>query len=258
MSIGRECFEAWAGDHEWSDWTKPTLFASSLLPSYASIGAQSLPDTSDGALELAVRNDVRWRDGNGNRACVVVDLPGSRSIEVGAALSEHGYAPIVLFNGVASARSPLIAHDEPIKALLRYARSLRVAAEPSPAFLLDSRRMQGVPAPGRYDNRWIAFPQDFPSGGLLRLRGIERCYLILDPKRVSDDLAHVLKRWQDAGIQMFDATDGRQPITIQTPPLYRALYYRWLALIGLKPNSFGGFGAEIPEVTNRGFAGGFG
>ena len=257
MTTGRECFEAWAGDHEWSDWTRPTLFASDQFPSFTNVGPQSVPDTGDGALELAIRNDLRWRDGNGNRACVVVDMPGSRSIEIGAALSEHGYAPVVLFNGVASINSPVVSSADPIKALIRYAPSLRFAEHPSPAFLLDSRRMGGTPLPGQYDNRWIAFPQDFPSGGLLRSRGIKSCYLILDPNRVADDLAHILKRWQDAGIEMFDATSGRKPITIQTPPLYKALYYRWTALLNLKPNSFGGFGAAIPIAT-RGYYGGYG
>jgi hypothetical protein len=257
MTTGRECFEAWAGDHEWSDWTKPTLFASELFPSFAKVGQQSLPDTANGALELALRNVVRYRQSDGARACVVADMPGERPLQVGAALTEHGFAPVVLFNGVASARKPIVSNDEPIKALIRYSAALRVVQEPSPAFLLDSRRMQGKPLPGWYDNRWVTFPQDFPSGGLLRMRGVKRCYLILDPQRLSDDLAHVLKRWQDAGIEMYSAHDG-EPIKVQKPPLYRALYYRWSALMGLKPNSFGGFGAPIPEVTSHGFGGGFG
>lgn len=151
---------------------------------------------------MALRNDLSWRVGNANRACVVADLPGSRAIEVGAGLWQIGYAPVVLFNGVASARNPVVAHDESIKALIRYAGSLRLAENPSPVFLLDSRRMDGTPAPGRYDNRWITFPQDFPSAGLLRMRGVQSCHLILEPKRVADDLAHVLKRWQDGSIQM--------------------------------------------------------
>jgi len=257
MTTARECFEAWAGDHEWSDWTKPTLFASGHFSSFANTKPRSLPDTADGALEPALRNVVRYRESDGNRACVVVDMPGERSLEVGAALTEHGFAPVVLFNGVPSVRNPVIANDGPIKALIRYSAALRLAQEPSPAFLLDSRRMQGAPSPGRYDNRWITFPQDFPSGGLLRVRGVKRCYLIVDPKRVADDLAHVLKRWQDAGIEMYGADDG-EPMTIQTPPLYKTLYYRWSALVGLKPNSFGGFGAPVPEVTSRGYGGGFG
>jgi hypothetical protein len=255
MTTGRECFEAWAGDHEWSDWTRPTLFASELFPSHGTIG-RLVPDTAD-ALEQAIRNDLRYRDGNNNRACVVVDMPGSRAIEIGAALSEHGYAPVVLFNGVASGRNPVVAHGDTLSALIRYAPSLRIPENPSPAFLLDSRRMGGTPDPGRYDNRWIAFPQDFPSGGLLRARGIKCCYLILEPNRVPDDLAHVLKRWQDAGIEMVDATNGWKPVTIQAPPLYKALYYRWSALLKLKPNSFGGFGAAIPIAT-RGYYGGYG
>ena len=91
-------------------------------------------------------------------------------------------------------------------------------------------------------------------------RGIKRCYLLAEPReRVADDLAHVLKRWQDAGIEMFEATERfATPLTIKPPPLYKSLYYRWLALRGLKPNSFGGFGAAIPEVTSRGYIGGFG
>ena len=55
----------------------------------------------------------------GNRNCVVVDLPGERAIEVGAALAAHGFAPIVLFNGVASGGTAVLNHDEAIKSLIR-------------------------------------------------------------------------------------------------------------------------------------------
>ena len=252
MPTGRECFEAWAGDHEWSDWTKPTLFASELFAAYANVGQQSIPDTEHGALEMALRNNIRHRDDAGNRACLVVDMPDARAIRFGAALSQHGFAPLMLFNGVASARNPIIPYHDVVAALIRYAGGLRVAADPSPAFLLDSRRLDGSPMPGRYDNRWITFPQDFPSGGRLRSSGITRCYLVLEPQRIADDLAHVLKRWQDAGIEICDATNG-QPLNVTTPPLYKTLYYRWLALVKLRPNSFGGFGAVIPLPGGVGY-----
>jgi hypothetical protein len=254
MPNGRQCFEAWAGDHEWSDWTKPTLFASELFPSFADPNPKSLPDTGDGALELTLLNHVRALDDQGNRACLVVDMPGVRAIEVGAALSRQGFAPVVLFNGVAVARNPIIQNDDAIRALARYAAALQFVPEPSPAFLLDSRRTDGDPAPGRYDNRWITFPQDFPSGGLLRTHGIDKCYLIREPQRIADDLAHVLKRWQDAGIEIFAAdSSAREPLLVKTPPLYKTLYYRWLTLRKLKPNSFGGFGAVIPLATGGGY-----
>ena len=48
---------------------------------------------------------------------------------------------------------------------------------------------------------------------------------------------------------IFDATNGPKPITIQSPPLYKALCYRWSALLNLRPNSFGGFGAAIAIAT---------
>ena len=90
--------------------------------------------------------------------------------------------------------------------------------------------MTGTPRAGHYDNRWVTFPQDFPSGGRLRMAGVVNCYLILEGNRVADDLAHVLKRWQDAGIELFEATERfATPLTIKPPPLYRSLYYRWLA-----------------------------
>ena len=45
------------------------------------------------------------------------------------------------------------------------------ATHAPPAFLLDSDRMKApAPDPGRFDNRWLVFPQDFPSAAFLRSR----------------------------------------------------------------------------------------
>jgi hypothetical protein len=78
--------------------------------------------------------------------------------------------------------------------------------------------------------------------------------LILDPNRVADDLA-CLEALAGCRHRNVRRDERAKPITIQTPPLYKALYYRWSALLSLKPNSFGGFGAAIPIAT-RGYYGG--
>jgi hypothetical protein len=112
------------------------------------------------------------------------------------------------------------------------------------------------PAPKRYDNRWIVFPQDFPSGGRLVASGIRECGLLTDPARLHDDLCHVLRRWQDAGVGMFELSgEQKRETSIPIPPWYRQVFSRMVALSGLKPNSYGGFGALIPEPSQSGFYG---
>ncbi len=132
-----------------------------------------------------------------------------------------------------------------------------IPGDPARAFLLDSRRQTGTPLPRQYDNRWLTFPQDFPSAGRLQVSGIKRCYLVAEPNHVADDLAHVLRRWQDAGIEILDAR-ARVPtrVEVKEPLWFRQVFYRWVALTGLKPTAFGGFGAAVPQAsTHR--AGGF-
>ena len=75
--------------------------------------------------------------------------------------------------------------------------------EAPPAFLLDSRRFpRGKAAsPGQFDNRWMVFPQDFPSGKLLLSRGLRRAVVVREGP-LMDDLAHVLRRWQEAGVRI--------------------------------------------------------
>jgi hypothetical protein len=258
MKDGRACFEAWAGDHEWSDWTKPTLFAGAFV-------AADMAEGRNADELLAAARAMLWRFADskltalgtdGARNVVVVDLAGSDSIAVGALLAERGFAPVVLMNGVTPPAQPVVDNSLIIRALAELAPTLAVQRNPSPAFLLDSRRLEGMPAPGRYDNRWITFPQDFPSAGRLQAARVKRCLVLAEPNRIADDLAHVLRRWQDSGIEILDAGSAEPTrLDVKPPPWFRQVFYRSLALSGMKPNSFGGFGAMIPMVTS---GGGFG
>ena len=251
MDRGREYFEKWAGDHKWSDWTKPTLFASRFVVPSTEIAGSNLRDPAKRLISTASLSSF---NSDGSRNCVVVDCPGASALAIGVSLIEKGFAPVVLFNGVTSFSNPLIDNKEVRDALVSLADNLKFPEDPAPAFLLDSRRKEGVPAHNRYDNRWITFPQDFPSAGRLRAEGITNCFLIADPERVADDLAHVLRRWQDAGIDIYNAsTTPPSQVTIKTPLWYKQIFYRWVALMGFHPNSFGGFGATILEPGHGGY-----
>ena len=260
MRDGRACFEAWAGDHEWSDWTKPTLFAGAFAAADSSDAASidGLVAQGFAVLMRHAEAHIRAIGADGIRNCAVVDLAGADSITVGALLAERGFAPVVLMNGVTPPAQPVVDNAPILRALAELAPKLTIENAPSPAFLLDSRRLEGTPAPGRYDNRWLTFPQDFPSAGRLQAARIRRCLVLMEPARISDDLAHVLRRWQEAGIEILDAGAAEPTrLEVKQPPWFRQVFYRSLALAGMRPNSFGGFGAMIPLVTSSsGFHGG--
>jgi hypothetical protein len=251
---GRECFEAWAGDHEWSDWTKPTLFATGFGErSPHRDAAERILENAEKVFDSMIARNIASRAADGSRNCVVVDCPGEVAIAVGARLAGHGFAPVVLFNGVSSTAEPLVRNGEVVDALAALAPRVVVQANPPPAFLLDSRRQEGAPQARSYDNRWLTFPQDFPSAGRLRVSGIKRCYLLAAPKRVADDLAHVLRRWQESGIEIYDgSTHVPTTLEIKKPLWFRQVFYRWVALSGLRPNAFGGFGAAVPSQSGGG------
>jgi hypothetical protein len=127
-----------------------------------------------------------------------------------------------------------------------------------PAFLLDARRSTtlGAGEPGRYDNRWVVLPQDFPSAAFLLSRRIREVALIqhgfLSP---AEDLSHVLVRWQHAGIRLrlIDLMTGEfEPnATLKQPSHFRRAWYVAIALRGLRRSTVGGFGSTIPEQTAR-------
>ena len=173
-------------------------------------------------------------------------------------LSAMGLRPVPLFNG-SPGRDELVSTNDLISALQAGASRLSSAsltADAAPAFLLDSRRMAKdvVPAPGRFDNRWFTFPQDFPSANLLRARGIDAVVVIQEKTgQPAEDLSHVLRRWQEAGIEvrcMTPESTQAEPLQVNRPRRFRSLWYGLLALMGLFPNSAGGFGGIIPQPAS--------
>jgi len=263
-----EMYRVWAPEGAlWSDWVAPALFAG-LAGGDAETGAEA--------------PDLAWFPaGLPERVAVILDLPGARAVRLAAQLAAvRGFRPVPVINA-SPGPNPLAAPGEictlipgsQTEARSRYDAcvvdmrelvgalgaatgkigGLRLDAAAPPVFILDAARMSSRrPAgPGMFDNRWMAFPQDFPSAGFLRKHGVEDVLLVQeDGGQPREDLAHVLLRWQEGGVRI-RGRDGA-PLAVRRPGQFRALWYRAMATLGLWRNSAGGFGACIPERTSAG------
>ena len=266
-----ELYSLWSpADSVWSPWVLPVPFAQLAC-------AENAPTTAAPSFNLD------WVPfSNSGELAIIVDLPGGDAIYYGLALLERGYRPVPVIDGSpgpdrnfifpADSSSPaaenyksacMVDMRELLLALCQGAEELRSAQLPPgapPAFLLDSKRMSGVPynIETAFDNRWLAFPQDFPSGGFLRNRGIRKVVLVHDTflKDPQEDLAHVLLRWQEEGIAIESKSarfgDAPVPITVSRPFRFRAAWYRALAALGLRRNDAGGFGGYPPDPSSGG------
>jgi hypothetical protein len=266
-----ELYSLWApADSVWSPWVLPVPFAQLVC--------------RDSATTAAVPSfNVDWLPfGSSGDLAIVVDLPGSDTIFYGLALLERGYRPVPVIDGspgpdrnfifppasygpaeenyksacLVDMRGLLLALCQGADQL----RNVQLASGAPAAFLLDSKRMSGVSynIDSAFDNRWLAFPQDFPSGRFLRNQGIRKVILVHDTflKDPQEDLAHVLLRWQEEGIAIESKSarfgDAPVPIIVSRPFRFRAVWYRALAALGLRRNDAGGFGGYPPDPSSGG------
>lgn len=258
-----EVFTVWAPENSaWSPWVAPVLFAQT--------------DWSERIRpEPVTPESPPWLPADLGDTAIIVDLPGPASVEAGFALAARGFRPVPLYNaspGPEEAAGPGFRPASPwnavvdmgplVDAIARVTLSLRnlqLSPEAPPAFLLDSVRLSGIrhADPGMFDNRWMVFPQDFPSARFLLSRGIRRAILVQkDRLEPQEDLAHALLRWQEGGIAVLSKKldDGAAAVAIKVrrPSRYKAAWYRALAQLGLRRSSAGGFGSYIPETTGSG------
>jgi hypothetical protein len=258
MMTPEEIYKVWAPESSiWSPWVAPVLLLRLLCPDTID-GTEEIPEVKLAWLEsLAGRNSV-----------MVVDLPGKESVETGIALARQGYRPVPLYNGVpgtgTSENISIVATDPSgatvdmagLLGALRRAtiilKDVSLTPDAPPAFLLDSDRILGnrPMAEGMFDNRWMVFPQNFPSGKFLLSHDIRNAVLVSRWTQPREDLAHILLRWQEAGIRIHGKRLGDDErdseITISPPSRFRRAWYRALAIAGLRRNWTGGFGSTIP------------
>lgn len=248
----------------WSRWVKPVLFAA--------MNETGEPRSS------GVSPDLSGVPPPDSGVLLVIDLPGSVGVEWGLALAASGYRPVPLYNAVPGPTGHVVPDEDnppssqplPERSLLdtgptmvalregaRMLQGLTLAPEAPPAFLLDADRRtgRGAPEPGRFDNRSISFPTDFPSANFLLSRKLTRAIVVQnEPAPPQADLAHTLRRWQDAGIPIYlKALKGEKniaPIEVQKPSQFGRAWYRFLEIMGFRRNALGGFGGEIPDASS--------
>jgi hypothetical protein len=257
-----EVYQAWAPEHAtWSRWVKPVLFAHVEAAMFY---------RSDSPAPQHPLEDMSWVPTSDGSNAIVVDLPGAQSVTFGLSLARGGYRPVPVFNSVPAPSSdvevfrfgaPVVVEmREVVQLLIEVVGPLsqrNLPANAPPAFLLDSRR-RGEGAllrPRTFDNRSVSLPTDFPSANFLLSEGVKRVLVVqAHLGQPQADLAHTLRRWQEAGIQIFvDAiTDpaAPAPITVERPRWFRHLWYGLLARMGLRRNPLGGYGGFIPEPSS--------
>jgi len=240
----QETYEIWApADSRWSVWAKPILFAHAPT--------QVSPMVSLEAPDVSAYSYAR-------ETAVIVDLPGAASALVGMALAELGYQPVPLYN---SARAPGAIINMGAIADVLVAGAERVRRAPKrtdamPAFLMNADRLDHPNAalmPGRYDNRWVLAPQDMPSATFLTEAGVKKVLLVA--AGVANDVAHVLYRYQEAGLELLHAKDvsaNGSALTVTKPGQYKSHWYRLGVFAGLRRNAAGGFGAIVPDPNSGG------
>jgi hypothetical protein len=266
-------FAHWAPDDSpWSLWAKPVLFAhmtpATQVRQAAMQQTASLPPVPP------------WLPPASEKMALVIDCPGLQTVEIAMGAAGAGYRPVPLFNalpgpfenrGIEANTSeltgvaPLPTYDTAlvdvwptIYSLIAFTpviEQLNLPPDAPPAFMLDAPRRSGFGplVPRRFDNRSVSFPTDFPSANFLLSKGIKRVLLV--QTRVDQpqpDLSHTLLRWQQGGIRI-DAVglDSAAPatITIETPNLFRVLWFRTAQMLGLRPQ-LGGFGGMIPVPSS--------
>ncbi|MFZ1085428.1 MAG: hypothetical protein WAN35_10720 [Terracidiphilus sp.] len=258
-----ELYRAWADPQSpWSDWVAPVLFAQ-----------LSMDTPLKEELEIP---QLAWIDEIPLNFAVVLDLPGANGVKTAIALAARGYTPVPLYNaspGPQEITSLGLSRPIPVQSVvdMNTIADAIVAATPilstlhslelrSPVFLLDSNRLDGdfhTLAEDAFDNRWMVFPEDFPSASYFishKIRGI----VLVQQDQVNPqwDLARVLFRWQQSGIDIrsmkMSSNEPPRNIRIKLQSTFKGVWYSLLMKLGFTRSAAGGFGSYILGNTSAG------
>lgn len=253
MVSPEQAFAVWAPPESlWSDWVKPLLFANGLQA--------ILPDRVIAKQPTALI-DGSWMKQLADHA-LVFDLPAARSVEFGVVAALHGFRPIPLYNCTTGPGTDVISVSPIVRALLDATPTLQtctLAPDAPPAFLLDADRLGGpttiAPLPKTFDNRWIVFPQDFPSALKLRAARIRGVTVVRERGRPLSDLRVALRAWRRDGLPCQLLELETKAVTPMTRVFdMTSAFGDWFNLIfhGLRRNHAGGFGGQVPEPSESG------
>jgi hypothetical protein len=265
-------FDIWAPPTSvWSRWAKPVIFAQMLEAQKNKTSKFDFPSPSASQeilFEPQSETMLQIPSFQPNTA-IIVNLPGAESVEAGLQLATRGYRPIPVFNctdgpGAVVSVAGISGGLARGAALLQ---STRISDNAPPAFLIDFNRNSSMmsPSAGSFDNRWIVFPQDFPSATFMRSQGVERVLVFQRTgssafqSATASDLYDVLQRWKQGGLEIVlnDPTSLKAFAPMSFSPLSRLrlgtfAFGMLIFSLASRRNSAGGFGRIIPDPTSGG------
>lgn len=192
----KEAYRIWAPEGlKWSAWVRPVPFLT------AKEEHRSYCDTN---FDVAAAN---YLDETYSGAAVIVDLPGTESVQEGIALAKAGYRPVPIYNGTMEQHGARATGDNRSigQALIMAASELekiQIDNGAMPAFLTDRSRLNRYRIdPSIYDNSWDVYPQDLPSADFLIKNGIWKVIVI--GENISRDIRKILYGFQKKNIRIF-------------------------------------------------------
>lgn len=243
-----DLFETWAPPKlRWSAWAKPVLFMQSHDVFRVVPFSLDVPDDIVQPTLKVVSS-----------AAIIIDLPGDDAVALALALARHGIRPVPLHNCTLGPGVNTVSAHEIFHAYVHAApdlAALSIAEDAAPAFIIDSARLRGYPVANMYDNRWLVFPQDFPSARAFREANLNRVVVIRRGDTIEHDLRAVLRAWHRDGltIELFDLDRiALTPLTYSLSWMGALGDVLRLAFHGLRSNSAGGFGGVVPDVSTSG------
>lgn len=197
----KDCYKVWAPTGKmWVDWVRPVPFmiidnnTSTYKPSNLTLPYLSNLDKNDKSM------------------AIIVDLPGTQSIEVGILLAKScGYRPIPIHNGVIEQKGSRATTDNTsVASALVWGASvlskIELKDDARPAFLTDTNRLQRHRVDlSVFDNSWDVYHQDLPTEDYLLTNGITKILVVSD--KLSKDLKKIFAQYPHKKIEIL-LTDG--------------------------------------------------
>jgi hypothetical protein len=185
---------------------------------------------------------------------VILDLPGSETVEAGAWLITTGGQPVCTFDNWPHEKG-LLRAEHLLAALLRWATTVAEArasltSDAPPVWICDSQRLGSrTGQPGEFDNRYYLDDSLLPGAALLKTVAIVRVvYVTSDVQELPVlDLEEYFADLRRAGLELLhvDLAAGLDatPLAARTTP-------RQPPRSGFRRSAAGGFGTEVPQPSS--------
>jgi hypothetical protein len=200
----KDVFKVWAPTGvKWVDWVRPVQFMA-LDDNFKSYEVS----------EFLIPT-INYINKVSEDTAIIVDLEGDESIKEGIALAKIGFRPIPIYNGTDPQEGAMATVDNNIveSGLIKGAIELvkiNIPDNAPPAFLADSKRMHRFKMnESIFDNSWDIYPQDIPSAKYFLGNGIDK--IIIVGKKVENDLAKILNKFQQEGIEIYFTKGFEEP-----------------------------------------------